>query len=247
MRSRYRRQIVGSAAALALIISSAALAGPPYATDDPEPTDTGHWENYIYASGIHTPSESNGSATLELNYGAAHNLQLSMDVPVDYEHAHGTRFGGGGVGLGAKYRFLNQDGGTPDAAFYPQLTLPSATARFGARHVQLLLPIWLQWDAGKWSTFGGGGYEINPGAGNKDYGLVGWAVSRSLTPDLVVGAEIYRKTAESRQEPSSTNIGIGFSYAISEHIAILASGGPGIARKSKADLSTYYASIEFTR
>jgi hypothetical protein len=35
---------------LVLVLSAAtvspSIAGPPYVTDDPEPTETGHWENY---------------------------------------------------------------------------------------------------------------------------------------------------------------------------------------------------------
>ena len=45
----------------ALVLASAAVparAGPPYLTDDPDPTDLGHWEIYAFTTGEH----SNASA-----------------------------------------------------------------------------------------------------------------------------------------------------------------------------------------
>ncbi len=45
-------------AALAPIgVAAPAVAGPPYLTDDPVPTDTGHWELYAF-----TVDEGHGSA-----------------------------------------------------------------------------------------------------------------------------------------------------------------------------------------
>lgn len=41
-----RRLLLGTLLAL----PSAAAAGPPYVSDDPEPTESGHWENYVYAT-----------------------------------------------------------------------------------------------------------------------------------------------------------------------------------------------------
>ena len=43
------RRLVTAALALAFAAPEAAVAGPPFLTDDPEPTETGHWE-------IHAPA-----------------------------------------------------------------------------------------------------------------------------------------------------------------------------------------------
>src|SRR5689334_18599739 len=50
-RARPLRRRAGSALAgtLAVAVAQAAFAGPPFLTDDPEPTDTGHWEIYAPA------------------------------------------------------------------------------------------------------------------------------------------------------------------------------------------------------
>jgi hypothetical protein len=38
--------------------ASPSIAGPPYVTDDPEPTDTGHWENYLFTEITHVAGQS---------------------------------------------------------------------------------------------------------------------------------------------------------------------------------------------
>src|SRR6185437_11979673 len=54
-----------------------AAAGPPFTTDDPEPTDTGHYEIYLFAQGMSGHSGSNGEGGIDFNYGAAPDLQLT--------------------------------------------------------------------------------------------------------------------------------------------------------------------------
>jgi hypothetical protein len=72
---------------IALMLPGAAVAGPPFLTDDPEPTDAGHWEIYaplLEAEGRGANYE--GSVGVELNYGGAKDLQLTVALPVDYVH-----------------------------------------------------------------------------------------------------------------------------------------------------------------
>jgi hypothetical protein len=45
---RIRRIARCGFAITAALLSLPALAGPPYITDDPEPTDTGHYEIYFF-------------------------------------------------------------------------------------------------------------------------------------------------------------------------------------------------------
>jgi hypothetical protein len=69
------------AAALA-VTATAAIAGPPYATDDPEPTDLGHWEIYAFAAGTRADGGYDGAAGLDLNYGPVPNVQLTATLPI---------------------------------------------------------------------------------------------------------------------------------------------------------------------
>ncbi len=234
--------------AAALTVAAPAWAGPPYVTDDPEPTRTGGWENYALVSGVNTPGETAGVAGAELNYGAAENLQLSALLPLAFDSTHGLRAGTGDVQLSAKYRFLHPPEGSwlPDAAVFPALTLPTAPRRLDTGHASVFLPIWLEKDFGKWSTFGGGGYDINPGQGQRDYGLVGWAVTRAVSKRLNLGVELYHQTPATIGGPAFTNLGFGAIYQLTKHWALMASGGPGLQHSAHVNDSAFYASLQFT-
>jgi len=72
---------------LVLVLSvgtiSPSLAGPPYVTDDPEPTDTGHWENYLYTETAHVAGQTvRPEAGIEINYGAFADTQLTWSLPL---------------------------------------------------------------------------------------------------------------------------------------------------------------------
>jgi len=113
-----------------------AMAGPPYLTDDPEPTDYNHFEIYTFNNGTLTRSGTSGESGIDLNYGGAPNLQLTVTVPLAYyEAAGGPLVGGlGNVELAAKYRFLTQDVAGLDVAVFPRVFLPSAASNVGEQH-----------------------------------------------------------------------------------------------------------------
>jgi hypothetical protein len=54
---------------------------------------------------------------------------------------------------------------------FPLVEVPSGDADKGLGNgkTQYFLPVWLQKDFGKWTIYGGGGYWINPGTGNKNW------------------------------------------------------------------------------
>lgn len=74
----------GIAAAIAVAFATPAFAGPPYLTDDPVPTNVGHWEFYAFIAGEDFGSSVDDDAGLDLNYGAFNNIQLSATVPVSF-------------------------------------------------------------------------------------------------------------------------------------------------------------------
>jgi len=211
-----------------LACSAAAWAGPPFLTDDPEPTDTGHWEIYgplIEAEG--RGAEFEGAAGAELNYGAARDLQLTVGLPIAYAHdAHGWRWGAGDVELSAKYRFFHDEDAGLQIAVFPGVTLPTASNGMGAGRVTALLPVWAQKDMGSWSVFGGGGYAVNPGAGNRDYWTGGLAVTRQVAEPLLLGVEADRQGADTVGGQGSTSLGLGAIWQLRAPFRLLASGGP---------------------
>lgn len=216
------------AATLALLAPATAWAGPPFLTDDPEPTETGHWEIYgPLVEGDGHGADFTGSVGAELNYGVAPDMQLTVGLPIAYAHdSTGGDGGAGDVGVSLKYRFYNNEDLGLSVAVFPGLTLPTASAGLGADKVTGLLPVWFQKNSGAWSVFGGGGYAFNPGAGNRDYMTGGIAMSRQMTPDLLLGVEADRQGADTVDGEGSTSFGIGAIYRLKAPYRLLASFGP---------------------
>ncbi|MFO1256123.1 MAG: hypothetical protein U1E37_10715 [Sphingomonadaceae bacterium] len=225
------RQLKFALAIAAFGCSQAAIAGPPFLTDDPEPTDTGHWEIYApLLEGEGQGSEFSGGAAIELNYGAARNLQLTVELPAAYSHtAAGWRWGAGDVNLSAKYRFFHDEAAGLSIAVFPGLSLPTASNGMGAGRVTALLPVWSQKDFGPWSVFGGGGYAINPGAGNRNYVTGGIALTRRFGDKLVLGIEADRQGADVIGGSASTSLGAGAIIGLPRPFRLLLSGGPTFA------------------
>src|SRR3984885_3211796 len=141
-----------------------ALAGPPYVSDDPEPTDYKHFEIYSFSSGTATRGDIGGASGIDFNYGAAHDLQLTATLPIGFDRptSANTSFGPSNIELAAKYRFLHQDSFGLDVSVFPRVFLPSGSDIVGDNHASLFLPIWAQKDFAKdWSVFGGGGCTLN--------------------------------------------------------------------------------------
>jgi hypothetical protein len=69
----------------------------------------------------------------------------------------------------------------------------------------LLLP--MDWEP--WTTYGGGGYWVNPGAGNKNFWQLGWLVQRDITKYLTLGTEIFyfSKNSDTGRDQTGYNIG----------------------------------------
>jgi hypothetical protein len=215
-------------AALAFMGAAApAIAGPPYLTDDPVPTDTGHWEIYAFASGEGRRSALDQDVGFDLNYGAVEGVQLTATLPLSFSHAphEGWRSGTGDVELGTKYRFIDDKAAGFSAAIFPRVILPTASRSPGEK-MRLLLPLWLGKDFDGTSLFGGGGYMLNPGAGNRDFWQVALALTHDVTRNVSMGAEIARQGADTIAGTPQTRAGVGAIVRLSEHQSLLFSGGP---------------------
>ena len=215
----------------ALLLEAAAApawAGPPYLTDDPAPTDTGHWEIYGFTAAEGHRSDIDTDAGFDLNYGAIKDVQLTATLPLSFTHAaqEGWHGGAGDAELAVKYRFVSDERSGFSAAIFPRVILPTASHSPGEK-ARFLLPLWLQKDfAGGTSVFGGGGYMINPGAGNRDFWQGGIAVTQDVGKKLSVGAEVIRQGSDALGGTSQTRADLGAIVQLSEHYALLFSGGP---------------------
>lgn len=229
-------------------LTAIANAGPPYQSDDPEPTEYKHYEIYLFAAGTQARDGDSAAAGIDFNYGATPDLQLTAVFPVEYEHADGggTASGLGNIELAAKYKFLHQAEFGWDVAVFPRVFLPSASSRVGDSHTSVLLPIWLQRDFGEWSTFGGGGCVVSRGADTVDFCLGGWALARQVAPHLQVGAELVHSAADAPGGRASTAVGAGLRYDVNDNYHLLAYFGPTLQNAAQNGDYTWYASILLT-
>jgi hypothetical protein len=217
---------------VALLAPAAAIAGPPFLTDDPQPTEPGHWEIYNFVQGTAGNGALLGEAGLDLNYGGAEDLQLTAVLPIGFDNengfsASGLRTGTGMIELATKYKFLHQngDGWLPDVSVFPRFLIPTQH-NFGFSRTNFFLPIWAEKDFGPWSVFGGGGYELNPGPGARNFWQGGIAVNRTISDRLQLGVEVYGQTSDTAAGDGFTAVNFGATYKLVEHWSLLASAGP---------------------
>ena len=218
-------------AASVALCAAPAIAGPPYETDDPEPTEFGHWEIYNFVDVEGRAGQVDGAAGVDLNYGAAKGLQLTATLPIAFARQPGTgwRAGRGELELGAKYRFIDDEKDGWQAAVFPRIILPTAAHDLGGTRARLLLPVWVQKDAGKTSVFGGGGYEIHPGTGNRDFWQAGIAVTHDFSDELSLGTEVAWQSPDTRGGDSSVGVNVGMIRKLGGPFALLLAAGPSFA------------------
>jgi hypothetical protein len=239
---------------LALLMVSPAWAGPPFVTDDPVPVEHGHWEIYGFSSAIRARDGAGGTLFgLDMNYGAAANLHLHMLAALAFDAPVGgsSGVGVGDLEVGAKWRIVEAAAKDwwPHIAVYPLIAFPTGDMRrgLGAGHTRAFLPLWLQKDIGAWTTYGGIGYGLNRGFGNRDYWFFGWQVQRQLTERFAVGIEGVHLTADTVDGPAATGFNLGGMYDLSASYHLLASAGRGVQNIAATDQFQYYVGIQWTK
>lgn len=227
-------------------MSAPAWAGPPFLSDDPDPTPHGEYEILLFTEGEPLSGNASGSLGIDFNYGATPDLQLTAAAPVIFEDVGGERsWGLGNVELAAKLRVLHQETFGWDVAIFPRVYLPSGS-NLGDQHASFLLPVWVGRDDGNWSTFGGGGCAINRGGGSQDYCLAGWGVTYDVTPQLNLGAELFHQTADVEGGEATTTIGFGGTYSLNDTVHLLGYLGADPDHFGEADRTAWYTSLLFT-
>jgi len=236
MRMPRRLFIAAPLAALILIFAGHAYAGPPFITDDPETVEYQHWEFYLASEHFKIPGDWSGTAPhFELNYGVVPNVQLHMIAPVAYDAPSDGKahFGSGDLELGTKIRFIEEkeDGVMPQVGIFPLLEVPTGSGRenLGNGHATAFIPLWLQKSWGKWTVYGGGGYGINSGAQNQNWGYYGAVIQKQVAENLLVGVEFYHQTAYQTDFPNyGTGFNVGVVYDLSKEHHLLFSAGRSI-------------------
>jgi hypothetical protein len=147
-------------------------------------------------------------------------------VSASHAPLEGWRSGSGDVELGVKYRFFTDERRGLSASIFPRAIFPTSSLAEGGK-TRILLPLWLGKDfAGGTSLFGGGGYEINPGSGNRDFWQAAVAITHDLGKSFSLGAEVTRQGADTVGGTAQTRAGIGSIVKLGGPYALLVSGGP---------------------
>ena len=194
-----------------ILFPGIAPAGPPFFTDDPEPVGYQHWEIYAASTYVRETNGSSGTCPhSEINYGLLPNVQAHLIIPVAYSHPkeEPSHYGYGDTELGFKYRFLQETDHLPQIGVFPIIEISTGDEKKGLGNgkAQTFIPIWFQKSRGSWTTYGGGGYWVNPGEGNRDWVFTGWELQREFSKNLTLGAEIFHRTADKDDEKKQHGI-----------------------------------------
>jgi hypothetical protein len=208
--------------------------GPPYQTDDPVPVDLHHYEFYIFGSMDGTPAEidSTGPA-FEFNWGAIPRVQLHAILPWGVvAPSNNPVYLPGGTGssalgltdmeLGVKVAIIKQTKNFPQIGTFTMFEMPtgSYTKGLGVGKVWYKLPVWMEKDWKLWTVCGGGGYQVVPQTGYRDFPYTGWLLKRTLSERLELGAEVFahgREGFAAAQTERSAMIDVGGYYHFKHH------------------------------
>lgn len=250
-----RRAVMPAAVLLAACgLGSPAMAGPPFVTDDPEPVEYQHWEINIAAIGSFAGGSRFGNLPgVDANYGPVEDVQLHLGFANAYDGAphRATRDGYGDTELGVKYRFVEEDeeGWRPQIAIYPNLEIPtgSRTRNIGTGEVRAFLPVWIQKSFDGWTSYGGGGYWINPRNGvtpERNYWFAGWTLLRHVNDDLQLGGELIWQSPNGEDIATGTGYNLGGEYDISETYHILFSAGRNLEDPNRYNAFSFYLGLQ---
>lgn len=215
-----------------LAFGAPAKAGPPFITDDPEPVGLHHWEvNTAVAGSWRGSDHSIGIPNIDINYGPTENLQLHALPLYTMSRTDGTTAQGvDDTEIGFKYRFLDRrmtDGASLMLGIYPMYRLATGVRRLGPDRGThgVLLPVWAQYDAGAWSTYGGAGYRINHAEGGRNSVFTGITVLRQIHEGLQLGGELFHETATSEDAGATRGFNVGGIVTLTRAMSLLLSAG----------------------
>jgi hypothetical protein len=219
---------------LLLAIPKLWAQGPPYQTDDPVPVDLHHYEFYIFGAVDGTPAELDPTGpAVEFNWGAISRVQLHAILPFGAViPSNNPAYLPGGTGpsnfgltdmeLGVKLAWIKETPHFPQVGSFTMFEMPTGddTKGLGVGKVWYKLPIWLQKNIGKWTLDGGGGYQVVPQTGFRDFPYTGWLVKKELSERLELGAEVFahgREGFAAAQTEASTMMDLGGYYHFKNH------------------------------
>lgn len=229
-------------------LASAAYAGPPFVTDDPEPVEYHAWEvNYALTGVRDAGGTMDFLPQIDANYEPAPGVQLHVQPQAAYSRvarvqAHGI----GDTELGLKRRLTPEPEGEEAwmVSAYPLYEVPTGNARrkLGAGFSSTYLPLWAQRSFGGWTVYGGG-YWFDPGAGNRNAWAGGWVALYRWNERLQLGGEWYGKTADTAGASGSSRFDLGGTLRLAKDYSLLFSAGRGLGNAAATDVASFYLGL----
>jgi hypothetical protein len=214
-----------------LCLVTAAQAGPPLLTDDPDTPKLHGWEINVAALGAKQGGEwLLNTPLIDINYGLFDNVQLKYEQP--WLTGAGTGVPHGGIGdslFGVKWRFFDQGEGGLEISTYPQFSM-NDSVRSAQRGLvpggwQMLLPVEVQKKFGGTTLFDEVGYLVNEYGGN---GLLwGAAFEQEVCEKFSLLGELHAISATGFRKDNIV-FNLGFHWQTFEHAALIGSAGRAI-------------------
>ncbi len=220
-------------AALLMLTTLPAWAGPPFLTDDPEPVDLNHFEFYEFQ----TLDRFSGNVmvqapAVEFNWGALPDVQLHVIASLNYFSpiSGPSAYGLGDTELGVKFRFVKEGDNDFQMGIFPlaEVSTGNSAQGLGNGLTWYKLPLWIQKSWGPWTTYGGGGYALNAAAGMRNYPFGGWLLQRDLSDQLTLGGELFAQGSDTTADQGFLLVNIGGQFNFSKDFSLLFSGGHSI-------------------
>lgn len=238
MRIRDHKSCSSAVAIVAMtMVSPAALAGPPFLTDDPAPVELKASEFYVFSTYDKTKDGKDMAIpAFEYNYGAFPDTQLHLVVPFVRSAPNGSssEYGIGDVEVGVKYRFIQETETSPQIGIFPMAELNTGDSDKGLGNGKTWwrLPVWLQKSWGPWTTYGGAGYVINRATGQKNYPFAGWLLQKDLNEKLTLGGEVFARGKDAEDGKSASILNFGGIYKFTPDFNLLFSAGHSVGGES---------------
>lgn len=241
--AHFIRLLVG----LTLVLAARTHAGPPYLTDDPDPTEYQHWEAELFTTGDYHTDYSVAGPVAELDYGVLPDTQVTFDFGMAAAVGDETRAatGLGDVALSVKYRFLHETNGWPELAIFPGMTFPTGDASRGLGNGRATyhLPVWAQKSFGAWTVDGGGGVFFNTAPGARNYPYGGLLVQRACGVRLSLGMELFAQGQAAADDEGYAALNFGGAFRISDCFSLQTSVGHSVVG---ADHTLWYCGFDWS-
>jgi len=103
-----------------------------------------------------------------------------------------------------------------------ELPIGDESKGLGTGHLHVFIPLWFQKSFGDWTSYGGGGYWVNPSTNRNDWYL-GWQAQRRISDLITLGSEVFYTSADQIKGRSNVSFNIGFVIDLTEHHHMLCS------------------------